>query len=162
MPPPIPIDGSTAEFINDHRIAHLATADASGAPAVVPVCYAFDGESIYSALDEKPKSVGPLDLTRVRNIESNRRVSLVIDDYDEDWSKLAYAHISGVAEIIEPDGAASAEHNRAVELLRAKYPQYHSMAIEKRPIIKITPVRAKLWRSRTRLRQATSEGDRNA
>jgi PPOX class probable F420-dependent enzyme len=145
----MPIDGPTGVFIYDHRLAHLATADSTGVPVVVPLCYAFDGKSLYSALDEKPKSVEVRSLKRIRNIELNPRVSLVIDDYDEDWSKLAYVLIAGVAEIIEPEGAASREHNRAVELLRAKYPQYDSMAIEKKPIIKITPVRATMWRARS-------------
>jgi len=144
------IDGPTAEFINKHRLAHLATADSSGSPSVVPVCYAFDGESIYSALDEKPKSVGARSLKRVRNIEANPRVSLVIDDYDEDWSKLAYALVAGSAQIVAPEGASSTDDRHAVELLRAKYPQYHSMAIDKMPIIKITPVRVRMWRATAR------------
>ena len=143
----MPIDGPTGEFLNHHRLAHLATVDVSGAPSVVPICYVFDGEFIYSALDEKPKSVGPRSLKRVRNIEANPRVSLVVDDYDEDWSKLAYALITGVAQTMEPESSSSVEHTRAVELLRRKYPQYRSMAIEKRPIIKITPIRVKMWRA---------------
>jgi PPOX class probable F420-dependent enzyme len=150
----MPIDAVTGDFICNRRLAHLATADAAGAPSVVPVCYAFDGRHIYSPLDEKPKAVDPLSLKRARNIASNPRVSLVFDDYDEDWSKLAYVLVSAVAEIIEPAGSTAAEHKRAVELLREKYHQYRSMAIDKRPIIKVTPVRARMWR-------ATSEGEQD-
>ncbi|MCI0486255.1 MAG: TIGR03668 family PPOX class F420-dependent oxidoreductase [Blastocatellia bacterium] len=136
------IDDSTREFIRDHRIARLATADADAQPAVVPVCYAFDGANIYSPIDEKPKSVAAVRLKRVRNIEANGRVSLVIDDYSEDWSKLVYVIINGVADMIGPDAG---EHARAVELLREKYPQYRSMRIENSLIVKITPLRIKRW-----------------
>ena len=136
------INETTKAFIRDHRVARLATADLDGQPAVIPICYVFDGDNIYSPIDEKPKSVAAGSLKRVRNIESNARVALVIDDYSEDWSKLVYVLISGVAEIISPDVV---EHGRAVELLREKYPQYQSMAIDERPMIKITPTRIKRW-----------------
>jgi PPOX class probable F420-dependent enzyme len=111
---------------------------------VVPICYAFDGEIIYTPIDEKPKSVDPASLKRVRNISANSNVALVIDDYSEDWSKLVYVLISGTAEIISPAGEAS-EHARAITLLREKYAQYRSMSLDKKPIIKITPARIKRW-----------------
>lgn len=141
------LDDDTREFIHNHRIARFATAGRDYQPAVVPFCYAFDGNTIYSALDEKPKSLEPANLKRVRNIEANPKVAMVIDDYSEDWKELRYVMISGRAEIIEPDQNA-AEHSRAIELLREKYPQYRSMAIDKRSVIKITPVRIKRWDSR--------------
>ena len=113
---------------------------------VVPICYAFDGENIYSALDEKPKSTDVRSLKRVRNIEANPHVSLVVDKYSEDWSKLIYVLIAGVAEILEPcDGTG--EHSRAVSLLRDKYTQYCSMAIESRPMIKISCLKTRRWSS---------------
>jgi len=136
------IDQSMSRFIRDHRVARLATADGDGRPAVVPICYAFDGASFYSSIDEKPKAVKEGSLKRVRNIEANPQVSLVIDDYSEDWSNLVYAHISGLARIILPGGP---EHAEAVALLRDKYPQYARMAIDERIMIKITPTRIKRW-----------------
>ena len=139
------VDDRTREFIREHRVARLATADSDGRPSVIPICYVFDGEHIYSPVDEKPKSVAARRLKRLRNIEINPQVSLVIDDYWEDWSKLAYVLIGGVAEMIEPDEEGAGEHARAVLLLREKYPQYRSMAIEERPIIKIKPTRIKMW-----------------
>ena len=141
---PLDIDESTKVFIRDHRVARLATGDDTGQPSVVPICYAFDGERFYVALDEKPKSVGDDELKRVRNIRTNPRVALVIDDYSEDWAMLAYVLVTGRAEIIS--GSESAlEHSRAVELLRTKYSQYRVMAIDRRPMIKITASRIKLW-----------------
>jgi len=99
---------------------------------------------LYTPIDEKPKSVGPSSLKRVRNIRANPNIALVIDDYSEDWSKLAYVLISGNAEILSP-GNDALEQSRAVELLREKYAQYRAMAIDKRPMIRITPVRIKRW-----------------
>ena len=136
------IDESMEKFIREQRVARLATADRDGQPTVIPICYVFDGDNIYTPIDEKPKSVAAGSLKRVRNIESNPRVALVIDEYSEDWSKLVYVLITGVAEIISPDVV---EHGRAVGLLREKYRQYRSMAIDERPMIKITPTRIKRW-----------------
>ena len=73
-----------AAYVGAQRVARLATADASGRPHVVPVCYAFDGERFYVALDDKPKSVPPTRLKRVRNILANPWVSLLVDTYQED------------------------------------------------------------------------------
>ena len=143
----VTIDDRTRDFISGHRVARLATADGDGRPSVVPVCYALEGQNVYSAIDEKPKSVAPRRLKRVRNIETNPHVSLVIDDYSEDWSKLAFVVVSGWAKIISPLGEA-VEHARAVELLRDKYPQYHAMAIDDGLIVKITITRIKRWGAR--------------
>jgi PPOX class probable F420-dependent enzyme len=141
---PLDIDEITRQFIREHRVARLATSDADGQPATIPICYAFDGEYLYVAIDEKPKSVPDHELKRVRNIRANPCVAVVVDDYSEDWSKLVYVLISGIAEIISwPENAN--EHRRAVELLREKYLQYRSMKLEERPIIKITPARIKRW-----------------
>jgi len=142
---PLELDHTTREFIREHRVARLATADADAQPALVPICYAFDGQHIYSPLDEKPKRVAIRQLKRVRNIALNPRVALLIDDYSEDWSQLAYVLISGLAEIIEPDSKHGDEHASAVALLREKYPPYRAMTLELRPLIKITPVRITHW-----------------
>jgi PPOX class probable F420-dependent enzyme len=139
------VDENTRAFIRDHRVGHLATASRDARPAVVPICYVFDGGHIYSPLDQKPKSIEVRSLRRVRNIEANPAVSIVIDDYSEDWGKLAYVMISGVAQVIEPADEAG-EHAQAVLLLRQKYSQYSSMAIETRPMLKIRPTRIKVWR----------------
>ena len=138
------IDDATREYIRDHRVARFATADAEGQPAVVPICYALEGENIYSPVDEKPKRVAPARLKRVRNVRANPKVSLVIDDYSEDWGELGFVFITGRAEIISPEHCAS-EHARAVALLREKYEQYRLMAIDERLIIKITIKSVRRW-----------------
>ncbi|MGH8543502.1 MAG: pyridoxamine 5'-phosphate oxidase family protein, partial [Gammaproteobacteria bacterium] len=84
-------------FIRAARIAHLATADKNGRPHIIPICFVFDGKNFYSPIDEKPKRSLPSKLKRLRNIEENPQISLVIDRYDEDWSKLAYVLVFGRA-----------------------------------------------------------------
>jgi len=129
------------EFVRSARIAHLATADAKGSPLVIPICFAFDGKEFFSAIDEKPKNSPPQKLQRVRNVEENPRVALVIDRYDEDWRKLAYVLVFGRARVL----TSGPRHRRATALLRRKYRQYRSMALEGRPMIVITPSRWKTW-----------------
>jgi PPOX class probable F420-dependent enzyme len=97
------------------RVGRLATVGADGRPHVVPVCFALDGETLYTAVDEKPKSTRAL--RRLANIEANPLVELVIDHWDEDWSRLWWVRLAGRATIVE-------RHARALELLVAKYPQY--------------------------------------
>lgn len=130
-----------AAFVGSRRVARLATADAGGAPYAVPICYAFDGERIYTAIDLKPKTVSGRQLKRVRNILENPKVAIVIDDYMEDWSELAYVMIRGTAEIIE-DGD---ERDCAETLLREKYPQYAEMLEEGCAVIRIVPERTTSW-----------------
>ena len=141
----IKIEERVTKFINAHRVARLATADAVGRPAVIPICYVFDGTSFYSAIDQKPKRVVLTQLQRIRNIRVNPNVALVIDDYSENWSELVYVLVYGVAKIIEPDESASAERATAIGALRSKYEQYRWMVIDQNPIIKIVPNRVRLW-----------------
>jgi PPOX class probable F420-dependent enzyme len=128
-------------FIADHRVGRLATADASGRPHVVPVCYAYDGRRIYTALDRKPKRVSARGLKRVRNVLANPNVALIIDHYSEDWSRLAYVLVQGSAVLLE-DGE---ERAAAERLLRDKYPQYHGLLEEGSIVIRITPEKVVSW-----------------
>ena len=141
----IKIEEDVTQFINAHRVARLATADAAGRPSVIPICYVFDGASFYSAVDAKPKRVDLRQLQRIRNIRANPNVALVIDDYSENWSELAYVLIHGMAEIIEPNESLAAEQTTGIAALRLKYAQYRSMAIDQNPIIKIVPNRVRFW-----------------
>ena len=127
--------------IKEWRVARLATADAHGAPHVVPICYAFDGERFYSVLDQKPKRTSWVRLKRVRNILSNPEVSLVLDHYEEDWSCLWYVLVWGTAQLIHE----GREQRDAVRLLRDKYDQYRAMDIDESPVIMITPSRITTW-----------------
>jgi PPOX class probable F420-dependent enzyme len=88
-------------LLAQQRVAHLATVNAAGEPAVVPVVYAFDSAHVITPLDGKPKRVGVMQLRRVRDIAANAQVALVIDHYDEAWSQLAWVQLRGTATLIE-------------------------------------------------------------
>ena len=96
---------------------------------------------VYTPIDEKPKRVGADRLLRVRNVRENPQVALVVDDYDEDWSKLAFVIVRGRAEIVDRGG----ERSGALTLLREKYPQYRAMALEERPLLVIEPESVAAW-----------------
>ena len=130
-------------FLRSARTGHLATADAKGRPQVVPVCFVFDGQAIYSVLDAKPKTTPLRQLRRVKNILANPQVSLVVDHYEENWDKLQYILVSGDAELLESDEKWVV----AIAMLREKYPQYQAMDLDQSPVIKITPVGYSPWSS---------------
>jgi PPOX class probable F420-dependent enzyme len=96
------------------RVARLATVDTQGRPHVVPVCFAIEGDTLYTAVDEKPKRTR--ELQRLRNIDANPQVEVLIDHYEDDWSRLWWVRLRGTARIVDD--------RRAMELLAAKYPQY--------------------------------------
>lgn len=125
-------------------MGHLATADETAAPYLVPVCYAFDGDRFYTPLDEKPKRVSDVELRRVRNILASDRVALLVDRYDDDWSRLGYVLVRGRAALLSPGMGG---HDAALTLLRDRYPQYRSMRLEERPVIVITTERVVSWGS---------------
>jgi len=134
-------------FLEAHRVGHLATAGADGAPHVVPVCYALDDGALYFVADEKPKRRPARELQRLRNVRENPRAAVVVDDYDEDWTRLAWLLVRGPARVIDEPGA----HATALGLLRARYPQYTAMSLDdagRNPMVRIEPARVVLWRAR--------------
>lgn len=132
----------TIAFIQTQRVARLATADADGRPHAVPVCYAFDGVRFYIPLDEKPKRGDVLALRRVRNILARPEADLLIDQYDDDWSRLGYVLAHARASLVMSE---EAEHAPAVAALRARYPQYRVMALEQAPLIALEPLSYSQW-----------------
>jgi PPOX class probable F420-dependent enzyme len=127
-------------FALSQPVAHLATAGASGQPHVVPVCFAYHVDRFWIAVDEKPKTTQRL--KRVRNIEANPRISLVIDRYDDDWARLAWLLVTGRARVL-PRGSDAGPG--VLDALRERYPKYRGMALEGRAIIEITPERITQW-----------------
>ncbi len=136
------LDAEARSLLEDGRVGRLATADAESAPHVIPVCYAVRDGRIYSIVDEKPKRTTRL--ARLRHIEANPNVALVVDRYNEDWSALAWVLVRGEASVLDGDEPS---HGRAVEALRAKYEQYRSMDLAGRPLIALTPRRVNTWRA---------------
>ncbi|MEO6350356.1 MAG: TIGR03668 family PPOX class F420-dependent oxidoreductase [Candidatus Limnocylindrales bacterium] len=134
-------------LLEEARHGVLATIATDGRPRIVPFVFAaFTGRSkslvLYSALDEKPKSVSdPRSLARVRDILERPRVSVLVERWSEDWSQLAWLRLEGQATLLEPGD----EHTRAVALLRERYTQYASHNLEPRPVLRIGVERAVSW-----------------
>ena len=135
------LSAGAQRFIRTARTAHLATADRSGQPHVVPICFVFDGKYFYSPIDEKPKRTTKL--KRLKNIRENPNVALVVDHYEDDWGKLAYVLVFGKGRVLR----SGKIHRQAVKSLRRKYPQYRHMAIDDRPMIAISPKRIRIWQA---------------
>ena len=127
-------------FLSRRKVGHLATADRRGAPHVVPVCFAVDGNALYITIDEKPKRAG-VPLKRLRNIAANPAAAVVVDRYDDDWTRLGWVMLRGRAEIL----TEGAEHARAQALLRARYPQLNAMQIGVLPVIAVRVERVSSW-----------------
>ncbi len=103
-------------------VARLATAGADGRPHVVPVCFAIDEQTLYFAIDFKPKR--STNLKRLRNIAANPAVSILVDHYEDDWNRLWWVRVDGDARVV----TEQAETQRAVKLLVARYSQYRANA----------------------------------
>jgi len=130
-------------FIAGQRVARMATVDAQGRPAVVPIVYAFDGTALFTPLDAKPKRVATAQLQRVRNIRANPLVAVMIDTYSEDWQQLAWVHVSGRARVT----TSGSGYSTGIGLLSAKYLQYERMSLAGCPLIVIEPTRVRSWRA---------------
>ncbi len=101
-------------------VARFATVDGAGQPHLVPCCFAFDADVAYSVVDHKPKRSPAL--RRLDNIRSNPAVSLLVDHYEDDWSRLWWVRFDGRARLLQ-DGP---EYASAIALLCAKYEQYRA------------------------------------
>ncbi|HVC78774.1 MAG TPA: TIGR03668 family PPOX class F420-dependent oxidoreductase [Candidatus Micrarchaeaceae archaeon] len=101
-------------------VARLATAGVDGRPHIVPICFALDAETLYFVIDSKPKK--STNLKRLRNIATNPAVSILVDHYDDDWSKLWWVRLDGDARV----ATDQAELQEALRLLSARYSQYRA------------------------------------
>lgn len=104
--------------LSEARVARLGTVSASGRPHLVPVVLAVDGDTIYFAVDAKPKRTK--NLQRLRNIAVNPAVSLLVDHYEDDWTRLWWVRVDGRARIVDDAQQAA----RALDLLAGRYSQY--------------------------------------
>ncbi len=104
-------------------VARLATADAARQPHLVPVVFVLAGETVYSAVDAKPKR--SLSLRRLENVRKNPKVALLVDHYDDsDWHALWWARADGRGRVLD---AAESEAARAAALLSERYPQQRAL-----------------------------------
>jgi PPOX class probable F420-dependent enzyme len=126
------------ERVREARVARLATVDADGRPHLVPICFALDGDVLYSAVDQKPKRSKRL--KRLENIRTNPQVAVLVDHYDDDWTRLWWVRLDGTARVLE--GGPEREH--ALALLREKYAQYRS-ELPTGPVIAVRVERWQGW-----------------
>ena len=139
------LDSAARGLLESARVAHLATADQYARPHAVPIVFVIREDSLYFPLDRKPKREDDWHmLRRVRNIETNGRVAIIVDHYEEDWTKLAWVLLEGVATILETGD----ERDAAARALHAKYPQYAGDALDARPVVRVGIERTVAWRAR--------------
>jgi PPOX class probable F420-dependent enzyme len=134
----------TRRFLEAHRVGHLATADAGGDPHVIPVCYAIDDAAVYVVADAKPKRRPARLLQRLANLRANPRAAFVVDDYDDDWTRLRWVLVRGPVAFLDDPAA----HAAALSLLRARYAPYRAMALDDpdaHPIIRLEARRVRAW-----------------
>jgi PPOX class probable F420-dependent enzyme len=140
-------------FMAAERRAILATVTPEGRPRLVPVCFVLTDEKdrlgrpiVYTPVDEKPKKVeDPMRLGRVQDLLVLPEASILVDRWDENWTRLAWVRADGTGEILEPQPHEREDHAAAVAALREKYPQYREQALDQRPIIRLALTRAVSW-----------------
>ena len=131
-----------ASFVSEARTATLGTIAEDGRPRLVPICFVLHDDVLFTPIDEKPKqTTNPHQLARILDIERRADVTVLIDQWDEDWDHLAWLRIEGRSSLTEDP----AERASAVEALRAKYPQYAEHDLEHRPLIRIAIERVRSW-----------------
>ena len=131
------------EFIERARVARLATIDSEFKPHLVPVVFVFDGNHFFIPVDEKRKTAKPEKLKRIRNIHDNPNVTLLIDEYSEDWTKLAFVMIQGKASVTTKE-ERNIQVREAYKKLMTKYLQYQKVGVGEMCII-ITPKKVASW-----------------
>jgi PPOX class probable F420-dependent enzyme len=123
--------------VSGSRVARLATLDEDGRPHLVPIVFALDGDRLYTAVDSKPKRSRTL--RRIENARARPEVTVLVDHYEDDWSRLWWVRIRGRARVLDE----GAEAKRALALLAAKYEQYR----EEPPGLPVLAIDVHEWRS---------------
>ena len=102
------------------RVARLATTDPDGRPHLVPIVFALDQDTLYTAVDKKPKR--STKLRRIENARIRPDVTILVDHYEDDWGRLWWIRLRGRARVLDH----GEERDRALTLLQEKYPQYRT------------------------------------
>jgi PPOX class probable F420-dependent enzyme len=121
-------------------VARLATMTPDGAPHVVPVTFALDGDTLWWAVDFKPKRTPALQ--RLANIAAEPRASLLVDHYDDDWDQLWWVRADGLARVVSGDEAAT-----GMAALVARYPRYRTEP-PPGPVVEVAVQRWRWWSAR--------------
>jgi len=120
------------------QVARLATTDPGGRPHLVPIVFALESETLYSAVDRKPKRSGRL--RRIENARARPDVTVLVDHYEDDWTRLWWIRLRGRARVLDE----GEEHDHALALLAEKYPQYRS-APPVGPVLAVDVAEVRTW-----------------
>ncbi len=131
------LDPGLRRLVSEARVARLATVRPDGHPHIVPITFAFDDDTVVTAIDHKPKTT--MSLQRLANIEAHPVASVIVDHYEDDWSRLWWVRGDGSARIV----FEGATREQAVGRLVAKYPPY----AESRPRGPVIVVSVTHWAS---------------
>ena len=130
------LDKGALHWLSSQKVAYLATTDVHAQPHLVPVVFVLMAENIFICIDEKPKK--HRFLKRLANIKANPKISLLVDNYDDDWQELKWVRVDGTAVLLENTDESRAVFESVISTLRDKYPQYQTMDLSRGPIIRIT------------------------
>jgi PPOX class probable F420-dependent enzyme len=133
------LPGWARELLAAQRVARLAFVDDGDRPRVLPVTFAVAGDAIWSAIDEKPKRTA--EPARLRYLERRPEAALLVDTYDDDWTKLAWVQLLGRMDALPVDSSPE-----AMAALAAKYEQY-ARRTPPGPLLRLTVERALHWRA---------------
>jgi len=127
-------------------VARLASAGADGRPTALPIVFARVGGYLWSPIDGKPKRAG--EPARVRRVAENPRVELLLDMYDDDWSRLWWLRVAGNARVVRPpQPERDPDVAPVLAALRAKYPHYAALPVLRDPptLLAVRPTRIRSW-----------------
>jgi PPOX class probable F420-dependent enzyme len=120
------------------RVARLATTDPDGRPHLVPIVFALEGDTLYTAVDRKPKR--STTLRRIENARARPDVTILVDHYEDEWDRLWWVRLRGRARVLDE----GEEFERALALLREKYPQYRAEPPDG-PVLAVDVVEVREW-----------------
>jgi PPOX class probable F420-dependent enzyme len=120
------------------RVARLATVEPDGRTHLVPITFALERDTLYSAVDRKPK--GSQRLRRIENARARPDVTILVDHYEENWRRLWWVRLRGRARVLD-DGQ---ERERALALLAEKYRQYREQPPDG-PVLAVDVTDVRSW-----------------
>ena len=137
--------GMLEQLLDHHPVATLATLGENQIIHQVPIVFVRHDDVFWSPIDGKPKSGG--ELARLRNIQRNPNVSLLLDSYQQDWSRLWWIRIEGIARVLQLNPDNKGQIAPVIEALRSKHPQYQEIPVltDTATLIKIKPNRVVSW-----------------
>ena len=130
------VDKDALHWLSSQKVAYLATTDVHAQPHLVPVVFVRMDDDIFICIDEKPKK--HRFLKRLANIKANPKISLLVDNYDDNWQELRWVRVDGTAILLENTDESRAVFESVISTLRDKYPQYQTMDLSRGPLIRIT------------------------